>query len=395
MKRLITTMAVAALTAVAAFATAHAADPVRIGFSIAKTGIFAQAAPSQLNAYELWKEQVNATGGLDIGAGEKRPIEFVVYDDQSNPTEAVRIYEKLVNDDKVDLLLAPWGTPTHFAIAGVVEKLKFPVVGNSAASVGLRELKPGYIWFPTSAIPDRMVEELVKMMQAQNVKSAALLTNQLPFSLEIQKFLVPALEKAGIQVVVSQDYPPDIKDMTAMLTAVKAANPDAVLALSYPGDSIVYMNQARELGIQSPFQFVLVGPTIAFFGQMFGPSLDGIVTIGHWTPAKADWAKAKPFFDAYVKKFNERPDYLDSALAYMSCEILQQAVAKGGLDREKIRAAIAGDTFDTINGPVKFDGVQNVTTPTSFLQFQGGEAQLVWPPESATAKFMPKPAWPK
>ena len=334
MKRLITTMALAVSTAAAGFAGAHAADPVRIGFSIAKTGIFAQAAPSQLNAYELWKEQVNASGGLDIGGGEKRPIEFVVYDDQSNPTEAVRIYEKLVQDDKVDLLLAPWGTPTHFAIAGVVEKLKFPVVGNSAASVGLRELKPGYIWFPTSAIPDRMAEELVKMMQTQNVKSAAVLTNQLPFSLEIQKFLVPALEKAGIQVAVSQDYPPDIKDMTAMLTAVKAANPDAVLALSYPGDFIVYMNQARELGIQSPFQFVLVGPTIAFFGQMFGPSLDGIVTIGHWTPAKTDWAKAKPFFDAYVKKFNERPDYLDSALAYMSCEILQQAVAKAGLDRE-------------------------------------------------------------
>lgn len=394
MKRLITAMA-AALTAVAGLAPANAADPVRIGFSIAKTGIFAQAAPSQLNAYELWKEQVNADGGLDIGGGEKRPVEFVVYDDQSNPTEAVRIYEKLANDDKVDLLLAPWGTPTHFAIAGVVEKLRFPVVGNSAASVGLRELKPGYIWFPTSAIPDRMAEELVKMMQAQNVKSVAVLTNQLPFSLEIQKFLAPALEKAGIQVAVNQDYPPDIKDMTAMLTAVKAANPDAVLALSYPGDSIVYMNQARELGIQSPFQFVLVGPTIAFFGQMFGPALDGIVTIGHWTPAKADWVKAKPFFDAYVKKFNERPDYLDSALAYMSCEILQQAVAKAGLDREKLRAAIAEGTFDTINGPVKFEGVQNVTTPTSFLQFQGGEAQLVWPPDSATAKFMPKPDWPK
>src|SRR5499426_2163200 len=112
MKRLITTMAVAALIAVAGLATAQAADPVRIGFSIAKTGIFAQAAPSQLNAYELWKEQVNAGGGLDIGGSEKRPIEFVVYDDQSNPTEAVRIYEKLVNEDKVDLLLAPWGTPT-------------------------------------------------------------------------------------------------------------------------------------------------------------------------------------------------------------------------------------------------------------------------------------------
>jgi branched-chain amino acid transport system substrate-binding protein len=381
-------LAVAGL-ALAGAATAQAADPVRIGFSIAQTGLFAAAAPSQLNAYELWKEQVNAAGGLDVG-GTKRPIEFVMYDDQSNPEQTVRIYEKLITEDKVDLLLAPWGTPMHFAIAGVLEKHQFPVVGNSAASVQLRDLKPGNIWFPTSAIPDRMAEELAKMLTANGAKTAAVLTNQLPFSLEIKQFLIPALDKAGIKIAVNDEYPPDVKDMTALLGKVKAANPDAVLALSYPNDSILYMNQAKEAGIKAPFQFVLVGPTIDFFGKMFGKDLDGIVTIGHWTPAKADWPKAKPFFDAYVAKFNANPDYLDSALAYMSCEILQQAVATAGLDKAKIREAISTMTFDTVNGPVKFDGVQNVTTPTSFLQFQDGKAQLVWPPEAATAPYKPR-----
>ena len=368
---------------------ALAAEPVRIGFSIAQTGLFAAAAPSQLNAYELWKEEVNAAGGLDV-AGEKRPIEFVMYDDQSNPEQTVRIYEKLITEDRVDLLLAPWGTPMHFAIAGVLEKHQFPLVGNSAASVQLRELKPGNIWFPTSAIPDRMAAELAKMLKANGAKSAAVLTNQLPFSLEIKQFLIPELEKAGISTPVNDEYPPDVKDMTALLGKVKQAAPDAVLALSYPNDSILYMNQAKEAGIAAPFQFVLVGPTIDFFGKMFGKDLDGIVTIGHWTPAKADWPKAKPFFDAYVAKFNANPDYLDSALAYMSCEILQQAVAKAGLDKAKLREAISTTTFDTINGPVKFEGVQNATTPTSFLQFQNGQAQLVWPPEAATAPYKPR-----
>jgi branched-chain amino acid transport system substrate-binding protein len=368
---------------------ALAAEPVRIGFSIAQTGLFAAAAPSQLNAYELWKEEVNAAGGLDV-AGEKRPIEFVMYDDQSNPEQTVRIYEKLITEDRVDLLLAPWGTPMHFAIAGVLEKHQFPLVGNSAASVQLRELKPGNIWFPTSAIPDRMAAELAKMLKANGAKSAAVLTNQLPFSLEIKQFLIPELEKAGISTPVNDEYPPDVKDMTALLGKVKQAAPDAVLALSYPNDSILYMNQAKEAGIAAPFQFVLVGPTIDFFGKMFGKDLDGIVTIGHWTPAKADWPKAKPFFDAYVAKFNANPDYLDSALAYMSCEILQQAVAKAGLDKAKLREAISTATFDTINGPVKFEGVQNATTPTSFLQFQSGQAQLVWPPEAATAPYKPR-----
>src|SRR5580693_10499578 len=96
---------VAALAlAVGGIGSAQAADPVRIGFSLPLTGIFAPAAPSQKNAYELWRDQVNAKGGLDV-AGTKRMIEFVSYDDQSDPGQAAKIYEKLIVQDKVDLLL--------------------------------------------------------------------------------------------------------------------------------------------------------------------------------------------------------------------------------------------------------------------------------------------------
>ncbi|HEY8015138.1 MAG TPA: amino acid ABC transporter substrate-binding protein [Dongiaceae bacterium] len=371
---------------------AQAADPVRIGFSISKTGLFAAAAPSQLNAYELWRDQVNAQGGLDVG-GTKRPIEFVVYDDQSNPAQAVRIYEKLITDDKVDLLLAPWGTPIHFAIAPVLEKYKFPMVGNSAASAKLRDIKPGYIWFPTSAIPDKMGVELAAMLKANKVSSIALLSSVLPFSKEIKSFLLPALDKEGIKVLVNEEYPPDVTDMTAMLSAVKSAKPDGVIVLSYPSDSVLYAKQAKELGIDAPFEFVLVGPTMDFFQKVLGSASNDIVTIGHWSPSRKDWPLAKPFYDAYVARFHEIPDHLDSALAYISCEILQQAVAKAGLDHEKLREAIASTTFDTINGPIQFKGVENITTPTSFLQVQGDKIELVWPPSVATAPYQPKTSW--
>ena len=373
---------------------AQAAEPVKIGFSLSKTGMFASAIPSQLNVYELWKDEVNAAGGLDVG-GERRPIEFISYDDQSDPANAVKIYEKLITNDKVDLLLAPWGTPFHFAVAGVLDRYKFPMVGNSAASVQLRELKAGYIWFPTSAIPDRLAEELGKLLTQQGVKTVAVTNLQLPFSLEIKEYLMPVLEREGIEVLVDEAYPPGVKDMTAMLLKVKNANPDAVLSLSYPSDSVLYTMTAREIGITAKFQLVLIGPTIDFFGQMFGPAADGLVTVGHWSPHQKAWPRAKPFFDAYVAKFNTRPDYLDSALAYMSVEILEQAVAKAGLDKEALRQTIASTTFDTINGPVRFDGVQNATTPTMFLQIQAGEAQIIWPPDQATANVIPKPAWPE
>ncbi|MFO0987159.1 MAG: amino acid ABC transporter substrate-binding protein [Alphaproteobacteria bacterium] len=381
-----------ALAAAALFAAPAAAQNIKIGFSLAKTGLFAQAVPSQLNAYELWREQVNARGGLDV-AGKKRMVEFVQYDDQSNPGNAVKIYEKLITDDKVELLLAPWGTPHHFAVAPVLEKYKFPMVGNTAASVQLREIKPGNIWFVTSAIPDKMAAELVAMAKANGYKTAGIVANVLPLAKEIKASLVPALQKAGIAVKVSEEYPPDIKDMTAILTKVKAAAPEALFVLSYPGDSVLYAKQAKEIGIAAPFQFVAVGPTMDFFGKVVGPSANGLVTMGHWSPAKADWKRAKPFYDAYVKKFNEKPDYLDTVVSYMSLEILEQAVAKAGTDKQKLRQAIASMTFDTINGPVKFQGVQNAITPTAFLQIQGDELQLVWPKAIATSPFKAKTGW--
>lgn len=385
-------VAAAALALAAGGVSAQADKPLRIGFSMARTGMLANATPSQLNTYELWREQVNARGGMNVG-GTKRKVEFVIYDDQSKPDQAVRIYEKLITDDKVDLLLAPWGTPFHIAIAPVLEKFKFPVVGNTAASVALRQVKPGYIWFPTSAIPDRMAVELTAMLKQQGVKSVAVLSNVLPFTKEIKNFVEPELKKAGIEIKVSTEYPPDIKDMTATLTQVKRANVDAVLALAYPGDSVLYAKQAKELGLNQAFQFVAIGPSDAFFPKAVGAaSAEGLVTVAHWSP-RPEWKGSQAFHDAYVAKFKEDPDYLNSSLAWMSLEILETAVAKNGLDKEKIRATVSNDTFDTINGKVKFDGVQNSITPTAFVQYQKGKLQIVWPASIATGKFEAKKGW--
>lgn len=389
-----TALALAAGILASIATAAMAQEPVKIGYGISKTGMFAPAAHTQLETYEMWQDQIAAAGGINVG-GVKRPVKFISYDDQSDFSKAPQIYEKLITDDKVDLLLAPWGTPFHFAIVGILEKYQFPLVGNSAASVTVRDIKPGNIWFPSPTIPDRNAEELTKFLVQQKIKTAAVTTLQLPFSLEVKKYLMPALDSAGIRVVVNDEYAPDVKDLTATLTKIKQAAPDAVLSLSYPSNSILYMKGARELGIKAPFQLVLIGPTEYFFSKMFGANLDGIVTMGHWSPHETKWPKAQPFYDAYMKKFHEPPDYLNSALAWMSIEILAQAVKTAGLDKAKIREAISTQTFDTIDGPVKFKGVENVLTPTMFLQFQKGEAQIVWPTSEATAPFEPKPDWAK
>ena len=385
-----------AVASLAGLSGAKAADTVKIGFSIPKTGLFAPAGPSQLNAYLLWQDMVNAKGGLDIGGKGRKKIEFVQYDDKSDPAQAVRIYEKLITDDKVDLVMAPWGTQHHFAVAPVVERHKFPLVGNTAASVALRKVKPGYMWFTSSMMPDNVADAMIAMLQSRGAKKVAVLYNLLQFATENVQYLKPALKKAGIQVAFETRYPPDIKDMTGILTKVKSADPDAVLVFSYPSDSILYMNQAREAGISAKIQYVMVGPAIGFFRGMFKSNLNGIITMGSWSPKMQGGSGSQEFYEAYKSKFKgQEPDYLDSAEVFVSCQILQQAIAKVGLDREKIREAISTMTFKTIYGDVKFKGVHNVTIPAGFVQIQNGNIEIVWPPSVATAKMIDKGPWAK
>ncbi len=128
---------------------------------------------------------------------------------------------------------------------------------------------------------------------------------------------------------------------------------------------------------------------------MFGPNADGVVTLGAWTPHRKEWTRSPAFYEAYRKKYNDEPDYSITAVVYTSCEIVEQAVERAGLDREKLREAYSTGTFETIVGPVEFKGRVQGTVPMTISQIQGGQIHFVWPPELATSTYRPKGAWAK
>ena len=151
-------------------AIAQEQPPVRIGFAIAKTGLFAAATPAQVNAYHFWRDQVNEKGGLNV-EGVKRKIEFVEYDDQSNTANAVKIYEKLITDDKVDLLLSPWVRQAISPSCRCWSDIGFPVIGSTASSVHIRELKKAKnMWFVSPSVHDKLAIKLTQMAKDQKVK---------------------------------------------------------------------------------------------------------------------------------------------------------------------------------------------------------------------------------
>jgi branched-chain amino acid transport system substrate-binding protein len=237
---------------------------------------------------------------------------------------------------------------------------------------------------------------LVNLLHSLKIKKVAIIYVQDLFPRENLQFLEPALKKANIQTLIVKDYPIGVKDLTTMLSEVKGKKPDALIALCYPADAFLLTGQLQGVQFNPPFLFQLVGPTIAAYGQAFGPATEGIAAMGHWSP-KGGWPGAKEFEERYVNKWKIRPDYLDSSLSYVGCEIIEQAIEKAGtLDREKIRDAIANSEFTTINGPIRFTGTENMVTPAMILQYQKGDLEIIWPPQTATAKpLYPKPSWPK
>jgi branched-chain amino acid transport system substrate-binding protein len=382
----------AGLAGMALPALARAAGaPVRIGYAIARTGPWAGgAAVSQEPNYLLWAEQQNAAGGLDV-AGAKRPIELMGFDDHSEPETSTRLYEKLMVTDKVDLILTPWGSTANFALAPMANRFKYPMLAPTAISRRLIDMNLPY-YFSVLQQADRMMGALVDMLVAQGVRTIAIAYMDDLFGLENFAALNTALKKTEIRVVERKSYPLGVKDLSPVLRAMKALNPDAFVGITYPPDTILASRQAREIAFNPRFFYVSVGTAFPLYRELIGKGAEGVIGMGSWN-AKTG-APAKAYFEAHTRKFGKEPDRWASGHCWAMLEIITQAVARAGLDRKAIRDVVANNSFQTIIGPVRFEGSENVSTPGTVSQWQNGEFEVVWPRKVATAKLLaPKPAW--
>jgi len=377
--------------ALAAAAPALAQDPVRIGYALARTGPWAAGAQvTQEPNFIMWAEQVNAAGGLSV-KGVKRKIELMGFDDRSDTETVVRTYEKLMGSDKVDLILPPWGTGANFAVMPLVQKYGYPMLAPTATGRKLLGMKNPY-FFALLQQPDRMMDSLAEYMTARSAKTAAVLYVDELFGLEQLDGLEKSLKAKGIQIVEKKSYPLGVKDLQPVLNDIKAKNPDAFIALSYPPDTFLITGQSRGIGFNPKLFYTAVGTAFPVYRDKFGRVAEGVMGLGTWNPRSNPAAKA--YFDAHVKRWQKEPDRWASAHAWAGLQILQASVEKVGLDRKALRDYIANNEFDTIIGKIRFKNGENVTTPGVVSQWQGGEFEVVWPPERSTSPALyPKPAW--
>jgi branched-chain amino acid transport system substrate-binding protein len=376
----------------AAAAAPAAAQDIRIGYAISRTGPFAAGAQiSQEPNYIMWAEQVNAAGGLNVG-GKKRRIELIGYDDRSEVETMVRTYEKLMGSDKVDLILPPWGTGMNFALMPLAQRHRYPMLSPTATGRKLLSLKNPY-FFPLLQQPDVMMNALAEFLKARGTTTAAMIHVDELFGLEQAAALEKAFKEKGIQIVEKKSYPIGVKDLQPVLRDIKSKNPGAFVALSYPPDTFLITGQSKALAFNPSAFYAAVGSAFPVYRDKMGAAtVQGVMGLGTWNPKTSPAAKA--YFDAHVARWKKEPDRWASAHCWAGLQILQQAVEKVGLDRKKIRDHIASTEFDTVIGKIRFKNGENVATPGVVSQWVDGEFEVVWPPQRATgASLFPKPAW--
>ncbi|HEX7606077.1 MAG TPA: amino acid ABC transporter substrate-binding protein [Usitatibacter sp.] len=337
-----------------------AQQPLKIGFGMSLTGPLAGNGKAALIAMDIWKDDVNAKGGI-LG----RKVEFVYYDDQTNPSTVPSIYSKLLDVDKVDLVVSGYGTNVIAPAMPIMMQRNMTFMGLFGLNVNSKFDYDRYFQIMPSG-PDPAIG------WTQGYFDTAMGLNPKPQTIALvgadAEYPGLALDGAraqvkrtGLKIVYDKSYPPNTVDFSPIIRAIQATNPDLVFVASYPPDSAGMIRAANEVGLKTRmFGGGMVGPQFAALKTQLGPLLNGLVNYESYAPDVAD---RFPSIDQFLVKYQARAakegvDVLGFYLppfAYAMMEVLEQSIkAVGSLDQAKLADYMHKAEFSTYVGKVKF-----------------------------------------
>jgi branched-chain amino acid transport system substrate-binding protein len=332
--------------------------PIKIGMSMAQTGGLAGGGKPSLLGIEIWRDDINAKGGL-LG----RKVELVVYDDKSSASETPAIYSKLIDVDKVDLLFAPYATVPTAPIMPLVKQRGMLLMGNFSFQVNSKIHHD--MWFNCApwGPADSWATGFLGLGQKAGGKSVALLSADQEFAQNLITTSRDVAKKMGLNIVYDQSYPPSTAEFSGIIRALNAAKPDIVYVASYPPDSTGILRAVNELGIGDNvklFGGAMVGLQFGSVMENLGSLLNGVVNYNTWLPEPSmQFPGTKEFFEKYNKRAVEaKVDPLGFYIApygYAMGQMIEQAVgATRSLDQKAIAKYLHANTMETIVGPIAY-----------------------------------------
>jgi branched-chain amino acid transport system substrate-binding protein len=335
---------------------ANAQQTFKVGLVGPKTGPLAGgAAVTHFPNFKLWADEINARGGIKLKDGQRK-IEIIEYDDRTQPGETIKAVERLATVDKVDWIMAPYGTGFNLAVAPIFAKHGYPLVAQAAVTDQIDALTQRYpnmffVQGSTTSFAQGAIDVLKKLKDEKKIGNRVAVVNVADaFGIELANAARPLFKQAGFEIVYDRSYPLGTQDLAPVIKAAKAANPDAFVAWSYPPDTFGLAEQAKIEGLNVKAYYSAVATAFPGFYGKFGKSAENILGAG----GVPDTPELRDFYKRLKAATGVDGDYWGNPVYYAKLQLITQAIeGVGSLDRPAIIKALKSQTFKTLIGDIK------------------------------------------
>jgi len=383
------------------FRLSVAAEPIRLGAAVSLTGSLAKLGQETKAGYEIWMEQINAAGGLNLG-GSKRPVEIIFYDDQSDANRATKLVEKLISEDNIRLILGPYSSGITLSVSTITEKNHAVLISAGGNADELFERNFRYIFgiWPLASEPIQATLDVIHRTDPQ-LKTVGIAVKDNLFPLTAARGAREKAKQLGYTVVFDEKYPAEMNDFSSVIGKAKDVSPDILLELGHVKEAILFLKQAKELGFSPKAWTLQAGPETPDFKQALGAAANYVFWYALWSPAvpynDPAFGSTQAYVAAYQAKFKTNPTF-NSAAATAGAELLGLAIEKANsIEPDPVRDALRAFKGETIMGPTEFDkrGVSiHARENVVVYQIQNGEDVIVSPEKVSQKKpQLPMPGW--
>ena len=363
--------------------SAYPAEPLKIGISVGLTGKYAELSAMFLNGYKLWQTGVNSRNGL-LG----RQVQLIVYDDKSSPDTAAAFYNRLILEDKVDLVLAPYSSEITAAVAPITEKYGYSLLaaGGSADSLwqnGYKHL------FGVNITSTKFTVGFLEALVNKGFDKVALITADDVFSKNIVVGTREWAKRFGLNIVYFEEFKKGTSDLDQVVQRARASGAQVLMVSGHMEESINARLALKNIKWTPHAYYATVGPSLQKFQDILKADAEYVFSSSQWEPTSL-FPNSKEFTDVFNKTYQATPSY-HAAASYAAGQVMEAAIAKTkSLDKEKLREALSSLDTMTIMGRYGVDRTgKQIRIFATIVQWQNGRKETVAPLEAMTVQ----PIW--
>ena len=355
--------------------------PIRIGATVSFSGRYSEPSAMVQDGYRLWERQVNQRGGL-LG----RPVELVVYDDRSDPDTAYSRYQQLIDQDHVDLVLSPYGTPLTLQASQVSEAQQMVMLACAASGKAIWNRGYRYV-FGMYALADRYFIGMLDLMARQGLDTVSIIYEDSPFNIDVADGAETWAQRFGVSVVLKKPFAPGETQLTALLHDAAEKSADGLILSAYPPEGYRLLELMEKADWRPKALGMTIAPIHPDFYRNAGPIAEGIFGPSQWEPdERIPFPGTTKFIRDFQAAYRKMPSY-HAGSAYAGCQILERAISDlNEINHDRIRDYISSLDTVTVIGRFKVDhqGRQVGHNPI-LVQWQDGKKEIVYPAKMQTA----------